>query len=281
MTVDWQDYQPHPHMALAQYSQGVPLARKPNNLGSVSSSLGAGATTTLITATNQDQPGYQAVIFLTQTNVAAAIPFCILTLTWTDSASGFSATPKQFILPAGFGSASVFYISGPARMDTVTMTLKNLDPASFVSFSFTYTQNSHMWLIDRCAEVTLANVPQFTRANGNPIIGILGSSNPSVGIGFTSNRLMATWTGRCQVTVDDVGGSGSVTVRLTDPGAILGGPTLYSTASSGILWSMTVAPGSPQSFEADLPNGPVVAQTTNNSNTSAISPTVTVTAIDQ
>lgn len=281
MTTDWQDYQPHPHMALAQYSQGVPLARKPSNLGFGSNSIAGGASTVLVSASNQDQPGYQMVLLLTQTSVTATIPFASVTIKWTDSASGFTTVPKVFVLPCSSPTGTFFYINGPARMDTVEIDLKNLDPAQIVSYSFSYTQNSHPWTIDRCIECGINTVPQLTRPNGNPQDGILGSSSPTIAANSHVDRLATTWTGTALVSADNTGGTSAGVIQLLDPGFVLGSSTLYGTASSGIIWAQALPAGGQFATLCALPNGPVVMRISNIGASAAITPTVTLAYIDQ
>lgn len=281
MTTDWQDYQPHPHMALAQYTQGMPLARRPGNANNASSTMAPGASPTLVSSTTQDQVGYQLLLFLTQGSGTPTEPFCRLNFIWEDIASGLSVVPKSLILPVCTSSPGIYCITGPARMDTVEVTIQNLDLSMSVNYSFTYSQNSHPWEVERCIEAGLNPVPLFTRPVANPLDGILGSMMTTIAASGHADRLAATWTGKAMITVDNTGGAADVIAQLLDPGVVLGGSTLYGTATTGILWSQRVTANNPVSQEVALPNGPVVMRLTNTSSTSTVSPTATLTYIDQ
>lgn len=281
MTTDWQDDQPHPHMALAQYTQGVPLARKPVNAGNASGTVAGSMVQTLVPLTAQDQPGFQILLFLTQAAGVPTIPFTKLNVIWQDTASGLSMTPRSFVLPVCSPSSAIYCITGPARLDQVQVTLQNIDPAIGVNYSFTYSQNSHPWEVERCLEVSFNTLPLFTRPVGNPLDGVLGSMMATVAASGHQDRLAATWAGKGMVTVDNTGGAADVIVQLIDPGVVLGVATLYGTASTGILWSERVTANGPVSLEAALPNGPVVMRVNNTSGASSVSPTVTLLYVDQ
>lgn len=281
MTTDWQDDQPHPHMALAQYTQGIPLARKPNNLGTTAGSLPPATTQPLFTAVAQDQPGWQMLLFLTTAIGAPTVPFCKLSFTWQDSATMLSAVTESYVLPFGTTSPCVYILDGPARLDLASASLGNLDPAVGCDIQFSYTETSHMWLVPRCLETTFVPVPQFTRPVGNPLDGVLGSMMTTIAASGHSDRLAASWAGGAMVVADNTGGTADIIVQLLDPGAVLGGSTLYGTASTGVLWGDRVAAGTSASLEAELPNGPVVMRVTNTSASVSVSPTVTLLRVDQ
>lgn len=280
MTVDYADWTDSQDRALKIYTKGVPLARKPNGVGSGSSAIAASGHATIATGTI-DQPSFHMLIGLSYPDLLATIPFGQLQIQWTDSASGFTVAPDWVALIGGANlTLSFAYICGPARADTVTVKLFNLDPSEILSYSFGMSQTSHMYPRLRVQQVDRQTVPVFTNASFQTQYGVIGSVNTTVGTSSTLSRLMAAVNGRAIFNCDNVGNAVGVTVRLVDPGVIVPGGNLYGVAGSGIIASMGVGTANPVNTEVALPNGPVVLQVVNADATHTVQPMTTLTAID-
>src|SRR5579864_2008707 len=255
MTTDWADFNPHPHMALAQYSQGVPLARKPGGVGSASNTVAASGTTRLINAQIVDQPSFQSILLLTQVATGTVLPFGRVRVTWGDVASGFSAQTDTFGLVAGQNAASVAFIQGPCRGDTITVDLDNIDTVKTLTYSFGVSQVSHVYEVVRVQEVTQVAVEHFTRPSMQPQAGVLASVNTAVAVGPAANFLASAWCGRAFLMVDNSNQPNDVLVQLVDPGQIARGTPLFGTAGLCDFAAIRVAAGQADTIQVSLPNG--------------------------
>lgn len=276
MTTDWSDWNPHPHMALAQYTQRVPIARNSTGMGNNNSGVIGGGTTNLISGVAIDQPSFQMLIGLEYAQVIATVPFGRMKFLWQDTASGFQVDPDWAIPAGGAAATNFYYISGPAKADALTIELDNLDPAQILSFSFGISAVSHVYERFRIQEVGGTAVPQFTRPGLNNQMGVLGSVGALIAASGTIDRLASCYGGKAIINVDNLGGTPAVEVELLDPGVIAGGSPLYGAANSGVLYSTTVAGGGSSTQEVALPYGPVVIREINVSNTVTVQPTTTL-----
>lgn len=280
MTADWPDDNPSAHRALAIYGQGVPLARKPNSVVNSVNTILPSLSATLASGAIIDQPSFQAAIVLQAAAAGGALPFGKVKITWADAASGISSIPDVPVLPASNGSASAFLITGPSRMDALSIELDNLDPGVTLSYSFGLSQTSHAYDRLRVQETTGAVVAGFTRPGGNPGMGMLANISATIPVSSAISRLALTWAGKAILSVDNEAGTVPVTVRLMDPGVILGGSPLYQGANSGIFEAVVVAAGSAINQEVSLPPGPVVINEENLSATVTPTPTVLLQRVD-
>lgn len=280
MTADWADWNPHPHMALAQYSQGVPLARNAGGMGTGTGAIAANGTTNLIASVAIDQPSFQMLIGFEYTMVGTLIPFGKLRFLWQDTASGFQVDPDWTILVGGFAALDFVHIIGPAKADTLTIACDNLDTMQALSFSFGISKTSHVFSRFRVQEVGQPGVPVFTRAGQNNQMGILGSVGVNVPASSHVDRLCSAWGGPAGINVDNSAGTVAILVQVLDPGIIAGASPLYGTSGAGVIWSANVAAGQTANAELPLPYGPVAIRETNASATTAVQPTTTLTRLE-
>lgn len=280
MTTDWSDWNPHPHMALAQYTQRLPIARNSTGMGNANTSVPASGSINLISNVAIDQPSFQMLIGLEYTNVATAIPFGKMRFLWQDVASGFQVDPDWAILPGAFSAVEFVYISGPAKADQLTVELDNLDAAQILFADFGISAVSHVYERFRVQEVSGSVIPQFTRPGLNNQMGVLGSVGANVLASTHIDRLASAWGGQAVLNVDNTAGTVSIAVSLIDPGIIAGGTPLYGLAGVGAIASMTVAGGSSNTQIVSLPYGPVVIRETNLSSTTAVQPTTTLMRLE-
>lgn len=264
MTTDYADWGTSADRALSIFNQTVPLGRKPIGIASGSSAIAASGTATLVNGVTINQPSFHMLIGFSYALPATPIPFVGLTFQWTDSASGFSVMSDEAIIPGGVSALDFHYICGPARADVLTVKAKNLDAGNIVSYSFGMSQSSHLYENFLVMEVGSTSIPQFTRAGTNNQLGVIASFGANIGAGATQDRITSAWGGPAVVDVDNTTGGQGVTVKLLDPGIVAGGSPLYGIANSGVIWAVTLATGSMESRQINLPNGPVVIRHTNN-----------------
>lgn len=280
MTVDYPDWTTSQDHAAKIYAQTVPLGRKPLSLGMANIVVPASGSSTLISGQATQQTGYQMVVFMQQGVGAPTTPFCRFRFTWTDSASGFSVQSDTFILPIGAAASTIFILTGPVRMDSLTIVADNLDPAVTVGLSFAFSNNSNIYTAARCVEVDSAAVAAFTRAGVNGQMGVVGVTSAGLAAGATADRLCAAWSGKAVLSVDNDTGTVDVVVRILDPGIIAGGTPLYGTAASGIIAAVRAPAGTTQVTQLALPGGPVVIREINLSGTTGVTPTTCIIAED-
>lgn len=279
MTVDWSDFNPHPHMALAQYSQGVPLARKPGSVASPTGNLLGGANANVISLATIDQPSFQMMLGFDFAGTTQTIPFGEAMLQWQDAGSGLVATTDLIVFPGTNVVPGYTWVSGPSRGDKLTLELFNLDPLVTISYSLGFTQVSHVFETLRAEQIVQGTVQGISNAAALISAGVIGSVGASVAASGTLNRLAMAWGGPAILSCDNMDGTVSVKVRLIDPGAMFGGATFYGVAGNGAIASMLVGAGTSQTQEVSLPNGPVIIREVNPSTTTAVQPTTTLTAL--
>jgi len=260
---DYADWDTSNDRALSIFNQTVPLGRKPIGIASANSAIAASGTNTLVNAVTINQPSFHMLIGFLYALPATPVPFVQLQFLWTDSASGFQVNVDQAILPGGVATLDFFYICGPARADTLTVTATNLDAANIASYSFGMSQNSHLYQQFRVQEVNQPSVPQFTRAGQNNQMGVLASFGANIGAGATQDRLTSAWGGAANISVNGISSAQPFNVFLLDPGIVAGGSPLYGLANSGIIWSGVLAAGATLMNGLNLPYGPVVLRHTN------------------
>lgn len=254
------------------------LTRGSKSIGTATASaLLGGASTDLVSAEQMQQPAFEMLIGLEYPPTGTTIPFGRLKFLWQDSASGTQVDPDWCIVPGGLEAMNFCYITGPAKADTLTIELDNLDPAEILSYTFGTDQVSFTPARFMAEEVGGQAVPVYTRAAFSNQMGIVGSTNVNLGGGSTQDRLAETWGGKAIIAVDNLGGAAAVWVRLLDPGVSAGGAPLYGVANSGIIFGATVAAGGWTVQEVALPYGPVVIREINQSATTAVAPTTTIT----
>lgn len=280
MTVDWPDWQPHPHMATAQYAQGVPIARKPTGIFDNNGNLAASGSTTLFSNHTIDQPSFQFVVFLQYGAGAPVLPFARIQLVWTDSASGFQVGSDQFILPVGQAAASEFLITGNSRMDELTANLFNLDTVLPLQWTIGVSQTSHVYDKIRLQEIGAPQIPTFTRDSASPAVGILSSSIASIGANSHRDVLATAWSGLAQLSVDNEGNANPITVKIIDPGQSTANTHIMGTTGEGVLAVTTVQAGQTGFVQVILPYGAVVIRGVNSS-AAAFGPAITLSRLDQ
>ena len=277
---DYPDYFTPEHHALTIYQQGVPLARKPTNVGFFNNALAGGGSVALFSGQAVDQPSFQSIVYLTQQSAAATVPFGELTFTWFDAASGQGGPSDTPILAAGNLTQCKYLITGPCRGDHLTLSLNNLDPAQQLSYAVTLTQVSHVYDQLRIQEFTNVAVPGFTRPGTGPGVGVLGSIGVLLAVSSHLDRLALAWAGEAILAVDNSAGTVPVLVQLLDPGAATEAAALYGTAGTGLIAAVEVAGGQAVDQLVSLPAGPVLIREANASATTTVTPTTTLTRID-
>lgn len=276
MTVDWTDDNPHAHMALAQYSQGIPLQRKSTSVAFASGTILGSANALIASGATLDQLAYHIIIGVQQANAGATIPFARLLFNWADTASGLTIQPDEAVLCCGSSGLNFYYISGPARADSVTLQLNNLDPAQPITYSFGMSEQGHVYEYFSVEEVTQLPVIGFTRSGQKNTLSTVGSVGALLAAGATIDRLAATWGGEANIHVDNSAGTVPIQVLILDPGVIAGGVPLLGVANSGIIWGAQLPANTIADALIHLPYGSVVIRETNLSGVTPVTPTTTI-----
>lgn len=259
---------------------GVPMLRYTNGLGSGTAQTLAGAgTVALVTNAVVLQPGYEMSISCNIPAGVGTIPFASLVLSWIDATTGQTIRTAPYILTLGNGptNAVPHYINGPCYGNRVSVQLTNLDPAQTMTFMWVLNQTSHVHLADNIIQpVYPVTAPiTFSWPGGTPALGVLAMAKPSVGPSSTAFRLMAPYSGKVQVTVDNAGGLNACNIGFVDPTG-----SLYSNiAAQGGLINSVPAAGF-YTAEVALPRGAMLLEIRNPTATNTISPEVIVITKD-
>lgn len=264
---------------------GMPLLRYTNQVGTAAGTSlpGGGPAQTLVNQAGITQPGYEG--FITAWFPASAgvtIPFISVVFSWVDSASGYTVKAQYFTLTTGAnaGASIAYYLNGPCYGDKLIITALNLDPAVAADINWVINQTSHIFETDKIVQPQYATAnapPGFLNPNGVPGLGVIATIVAALTPGQTANRLMAVYSGKVLLSVDNLGNANACRIRLLDPsnGVIYG-----SGSANQSFHSNLVAAAASESIELGLPRGPVVLELHNNGGTGNITPSVTVTAMD-
>lgn len=255
---------------------GAPLLRLTKTLGhGTGIGLPAGLGQTLLNAVSVTQPGYEMKIEVGFSAGGGTFPFANLIMTWSDSASGLTVDGEVFILAIGADAPDMlpYYMSGPCRGDTLTVTMLNMDPAIAATLNYATDEISHVYLQDRLIQPNYAGVapPGYTNPGGLPASGLLASVGASIPGSGTETRLIAAWNGKAQVLIDNTTGAFAASVWLQDPSTLYGG-----FANASFYFNRVAAQGASQA-DMQFPNGPLLLKVTNDGSASAIQPLITVT----
>lgn len=262
---------------------GIPVLRGTDNLGSGNAqNIPANSTTTLIAATNITKPSFEAVLQLSMPTNSGSIPFAIIQVAWQDSNTGLQVGQKSYIMPAGNGLANVItcYLSGPCRGNQIVLNISNQDPAVAMTLTWAFNQTSHIYAFDKYLQATYPPFPPFnqTQGGGNPSKGLLFSSKPTVNgpAGTTVTRMTGASNAKCKFSLDLGGQPNGLNVTLTTPGGV----TLYDEVITGqVLYRINGTTGAGTTIELQMPNGPLNVNMINQG-ASAVSPSVTITAME-
>ncbi len=259
---------------------GVPVLRGTVQLGSASAqSLAAGGTVTLLNNVNISKPSFEAVFKLNLPAAVGISPFAILGVGWQDAVTGLQVGFKQYVLTAGNGptNALTFYLSGPCRGNQIVLTLQNLDGTQILTYSWLFNVISHIYTIDRLLQPSFATTAPigFTNPGGNPSKGALFLAQPTLAALGTAARLMPCTNAKCKLDIDDGAQANGCAVTLTDPGV------LYNGGNAGQSFYRAVAvAGGQTTIELQMPNGPLLVTIINQGSAGAITPSVSITAME-
>lgn len=281
MTADWPDDNPSAHRATAIYSQGVPLQRKPLNVSNATVSIPVATPVTLFANQPFDQPSFQLALEAQQSGAPAATPFARLRYLWRDVAAMLTMETDWTVVPFGSASPVAAIVTGPARMDQLSVITESLDPAAPLNLTYTITQHSQVYDLIRMQEVNNVAVAGYSRPGGVVQTGVIASAAPVVAATTAVQRLVPVWSGKAVLSVDNAANTATVRVRLLDPGLAVGATSIYGMSGNGILDEVFAAGGASAVQEVALPTGPVVLELFNTSATVAITPQVSLVRLDQ
>lgn len=257
---------------------GIPLLRKTAQLGAGSNlNVLAGATPNLISNVNLNQPSFEMSISCISTG-AATIPFFSVNIVWTDSVSGATMGSKKVFITQGNGVGFQIqtYITGPVYGNQMSVSVTNFDPAVTANIaSWVINQVSHVYDVIRTIQPIYIAVPNFTLPDGSPATGTIAFTRPTILANGNAFRLCAAYSGKAILGIDNAGGTSAIWVSLEDPGKLY-----QTTATSPRMQPIAVAASTNFLGEVALPHGPVLLAIENKSTTTAVTPSVTLTAMD-
>lgn len=261
---------------------GIPVLRGTDNLGiATNQSMPANSSTNIIAGVNITKPSFEAVFKVNAPAGVGAIPFGVLHLFWQDSNTGLQVGYKAYVLTAGNGSANAltFYISGPCRGNQLVAQFANRDPAQAFTVTWAINQTSHVYTIDRLLQTAYAaTAPNgFVNPSGNPVKGLLYSSQPSIGPSGTVTRLCAASNAKCKLGIDNGAQANGCAVIIETPSST----TLYDEAQANFsIMGLVAAAGLRANQEFQMPNGPVQVRMVNQAGTNTITPAVSIVAME-
>jgi len=261
---------------------GIPTLRGTDNLGNATAqTIAANTNATLLNAVNITKPGFEAVFSLNLPAAAGTVPFAILQVIWTDSATGLTVGIKQYILTTGNGPANpiTVYLSGPVRGNQITLKLRNQDPAQTLTYTYAFNQTSHQYPIDKLLQPTYAATAPITFSNtgGDPSKGLLASSSASIAASSSYTRLLACCNHKVKINLDNTVQVNAAALQINTPS----NTGLYLEANPPTsTFKTTAAAGAQSESEWQIPNGAMVIQVFNQGTTNAITPNVTITLME-
>jgi hypothetical protein len=259
---------------------GMPMLRFTNGLGNGTNLTIAGAATVNpITNAAVNQPGYEMMIQASLPAAAGTIPFANIILTFSDAATGLIVRTTPYTIALGNGPANVItnYINGPCYGNRVSLQITNLDPAQTMTYTYVLNLTSHVHLTDNIIQpVYPATAPvTFGQPGGTPALGLLCITHPSIGPSATIDRLLAPYSGKVFLVVDDTGLANGVNVSIVDPTG-----SLYSNLAAQGGAILNVPAGGESSAEIALPRGPMLLRMHNVAATNTITPFIIITTKD-
>jgi hypothetical protein len=276
VTTDWQDYQPHPHQALAIYSQRVPLARNVANiLGAQNVNIPASSDVQILSFTTIDQPAFQLDVQVQLPLNALGVPFIRIDNSWVFGASGDFVAARSYALAAGNNQLNVGRLIGKCWGDVLTIAVFNLHATQPVTMNWDFSTVSHIPDHDDWGNDLIVPVSGFNVPGGAPNLGILAATNPTIVPATPQSRLTNASNALCNICVDNSGQANALDVQITDPAPTI---PLYGLNAGATFWrSGSVVAGGVANGQFQMPNGPVLITMTNLGGAGNITPRVTLT----
>jgi hypothetical protein len=259
---------------------GAPMMRYTNNIGfGAAQTLAGGATVTLVSNVLVNQPGYEMSFSSNIPSGAGTNPFASIVLTWVDIASGQTIRTAPYIVNLGNGPTQAIpnYINGPCYGNRVSVQLTNLEPAQTMTYTWTLNQTSHVHLTDNIIQPIYPTTAPITFSwpGGTPGLGVLCMSKPSIGPSTFLSRLLAPYSGKAQMTIDNGGGLNACWAGVVDPTGVL-----YSNIGSIGGIAVSVPAAGYATFEIALPRGPMMLRLANPTATNTITPEIQIITKD-
>lgn len=279
---DFADWQQPQAAANAISTTGAPALRLTNNLGSnASQALSPNTPVQLLNTTNLNQPGYEGVFTVTMPAGQGSIPFIKVVIVWTDQTTGLTVGQRTFFMTCGNGQLLSYYIHGPVKGNQVSITATCLDSTITATLGWGFNLTSHVYLSDNIIQTAYGTLAPngYTNPAGFPNAGLLLDSNPSVAANSTTTRLIAVYSGRAVLGVNNTSASGvNISVWLVDP--VASGAGLYGNPQSRYAGVQNIGPGATQVVAVALPYGPFNLQIVNLSTTTAATMNIGLVAED-
>lgn len=260
---------------------GIPLLRYTNTLGSnaVGVTCTPGLGVNLLTKAPVNQPGYEAIFSLNLPAGVGTNPFLTLIFNWFDATTGLNIKSVFYTLSAGNGVANAlqYYINGPCYGNQLSVQAINLDGAQNMTLVWGVNQTSHVFATDRIVQPVYAGTAPITFSNpgGTPGLGIISYTRAAIAANTSISRLVAAYSGKAILGVDNGGGTATIWVSLCDPAQLY-----QNVSTSPRMEPFVVTNGTNLVSEVALPRGPMLLLVENKNATNSVTPSITLTAMD-
>lgn len=256
-------------------STGVPLLSNANNLINLSNTVIAAGGSNSQGPVDINQIGYELFISI-ESAATSNSPYFQMILTWTDSASNRVVSTEEWDLMGGNAAFQQYCGTGPTKGDRLSISFNNSDAANSVTFVFSFTLNSRVYVRDDIRQITTHTPPGFTNSNIDVPANILGAMSPSVPTGSGGlTRLLGLFAGLANISIANGAQPISITITcIANPTAGLGPST------EDLIYSTNVAANANANASINLPRG-ICSVFILNTGSAAVSPTIGVNIAEQ
>jgi autotransporter translocation and assembly factor TamB len=217
VTVDYADYQTPQAHANAISVTGAPLLNLKNQASAIVANLNNPGGSTPRGPFTFSQISYE-ICGSVQTNVApVGATVVTITMKWSDSTTGLEVKRKAFQVVAGpNGTPHTFEVNGPARADTLNVTIANNASSGVQSnTSLTILQSSRDYAQDSFRSVDFQQ-SGFTTGTPKLEYNVLGQFGASVAAGGSATQLMAAYSGLAHLTANTAGNNAQLQVTIAE-----------------------------------------------------------------
>lgn len=202
-----------------------------------------------------NQPGYE--IQINVATLGGTAPACSVELQWFDSSFGGLVDDEVYYFLSGNLNGHLIHGRGPSKGDQVVAIIKNYDPTSAVTFSYTLLQTSRVFTREFWKTTTKGGVnpvfPGFTATPQNLPANVLCAQSVSVPASGSSSFMLPLYTGTVRLI-----GSASATVgtqqwEVIDVTEQVAGAQTFSVVGNGETGYAPNGPGSAYLPDVPLP----------------------------
>ena len=234
---------------------GAPLLNNHGQSGSTQSGTIAASTVDTLTAVNFSQPGFEILLTL-KCPAATTVPFCTVTMTWTDSVSGDTVWQEQWYLACGNSATAVnsYIARGLTRGNTLTVKLGNPDAAQIMTYSMAFFQTAQFVTRTdtdfRLNDLAGFTVPGLTTPDLNDSISNILATRDAIALAAATNDaaiILPVYSGKVKVFAITGSGTSDMLVSLLGtalPSRITGTNLLWQGKSdaNGLIYQELALP---------------------------------------